>query len=336
MNVKTAKLLSLLMWICGLGNSLFAQKFYPRNFILLYTDEGVQADKIAQLNQSYLLPTGFQRVNDSLYIHPQTKERLSLSTRQQDNKNELLLTYLTAVDLSVFRARLLDYEPKLEQIDAHTYQATFNNPVVKYMIPGDTVIDNKRLHTIKFLLIYDKGQKFPFSSDNYTFPATETYPLQHTTWYLTAKYERSPSNSEYNEMRLIFGKEKTAYKIDFVDDINFKITYTDPKKKTHVYQGEYQNYKSDISFFNRQGGWSDKDKSGRALATPGEQYMGKESFYEDPKKFAEAAGTARYLRFIFSNNYQSIYHPDLDLMELSKREAREQEDILSMPKQVEK
>lgn len=332
MNRKILRLLSLLMLICSMGNSLFAQKFYPRNFIHLYTDEGVQADKIVRLNKNYLLPTGFQRVNDSLYIHPQTKERLSLSTRQQDNKNELLLTYNTAADLRVFRARLLDYEPKLEQIDANTYQATFNNPVVRYMIASDTAIDSKRLHTIKFLLIYDKGQKFPFSSDNYTFPATETYPLQHTTWYFQAKYERSPSNSEDNEMRIVFGKEKTAYKIDFVDDINFKLTYTDPKKKTHVYQGQYQNYKSDISFFNRQDGWSDKDKTGRALAMPGEQYMGKESFYEDPKKFAEAAGTARYFRFIFSNNYQSIYHPDLDLMELSKREAKEQEDILSMPR----
>ncbi|PUV22594.1 hypothetical protein DCO56_20515 [Sphingobacterium athyrii] len=315
-----------------MGKGLFAQKFYPRNFIHLYTDEGIPENKVAKLNAAYLLPTGFQRVNDSLYIHPQTKERLSLSTRQQDNKNELLLTYITAADLSVFRARLLDYEPKLEQIDANTYQATFNNPVVKYMIAGDTVIDNKRLHAIKFLLIYDKGQKFPFSSDNYTFPVTETYPLQHTTWYFTAKYERSPSNSEYNEMRIIFGKEKTAYKIEFVDDINFKLTYTDPKKKTHVYQGQYQNYKSDISFFNRQGGWSDKDKTGRALATPGEQYMGKESFYEDPKKFAEEAGTARYFRFIFLNNYQAIYHSDSGLMELSKQEAREQEDILSMPR----
>lgn len=333
MNRKILRLLSLLMLICGMVNSLFAQKFFPRNFILLYTDEGVPENKIAKLNAAYLLPTGFQRVDDSLYIHPQTKERLLLSTRQQDNKNELLLTYLTAADLTVFRARLLDYEPKLEQIDANTYQATFNNPVVKYMIAGDTVMDTKRLHTIKFLLIYDKGQKFPFSSDNYTFPATETYPLQHTTWYFTAKYERSPSNSEYNEMRLIFSKEKTVYKIEFVDDINFKITYTDPKKKAHVYQGQYQNYKSDISFFNPQGGWSEKDKTGRALAISDEQYMGTESFYEDPKKFAEAAGTARYFRFIFSNNYQSIYHPDLGLMELSKRDAKEQEDILSMPRQ---
>lgn len=332
MNVNITKLLSLLVLIFCMDKGLFAQKFYPRNFIHLYTDEGVQADKIARLNRNYLLPTGFQEVNDSLYIHPQTKERLSLSTRQQDNKNELLLTYITAADLSVFRARLLDYEPKLEQIDANTYQAAFNNPVVRYMIAGDTVIDNKRLHTIKFLLIYDKGQKFPFSSDNYTFPVTETYPLQHTTWYFTAKYERSPSNSEYNEMRIIFGKEKTAYKIEFVDDINFKLTYTDPKKKTHVYQGQYQNYKSDISFFNRQDGWSDKDKTGRALATPGEQYMGKDSFYEDPKKFAEEAGTARYFRFIFLNNYQATYHSDLGLMELSKQEAREQEDILSMPR----
>ncbi len=336
MNKKIAKLLKLLLVVCCINGNLYAQQFYPRNFLLLFTDQEVPANEIAVLNQTYLLPAGFQRLDDTHYIHPQRNERLSLSARQLDNKNEILLTYFTPVDLKVFRERLLNHEPELEQTDADTYQAKFKNPVLKYMIGKDTVVNNKRLHRIKFLLIYEKGQKFPFSSENCTFPVTETYPLQHTTWYFTANYERSQSNSEYNEMRLIYGKEKTAYKIEFVDDIHFKVTYTDQKKQAHVYQGKYQNYKSDIYFFNLEGGWSDRDKTGRALESPPENYMGAKSFLTDPKNFAEAAGTARYLRFIFSKSYVATYNIDLGLMELSTREEKEQEDRTSMPRRVER
>jgi len=321
-----------------MGNRLFAQKFYPMNFVHLYTDEGVSKNEVAILNPIYLPSAGFERVDDTLYINKQNKEQVMLSTRQYDNKNEVLLTYRTVADLKIFKERLQEYQPKLEQTDAHTYQATFKNPLIKFMIMEDTVIDNKRFRDIKFLLVYDKGQKFPFSSDNCTFPITETYPFQNTTWYFSAKYDRSPSSSESNAMQLILGKEKTAYKIEFVDDIHFKVTYTDPKKKAHVYQSTYNSYKSEISFYANSYEWADKDKMGRALVTMPEKYAGADSFFYDPKNFARAAGTARYFRFIFSKSYRWLYHINGGFMELNKQEFKEQGDTKmmseSMPKPV--
>ncbi|MCS4229068.1 hypothetical protein [Sphingobacterium sp. BIGb0165] len=334
MNRKIVKLLTLMLFACCMGKSLSAQQFYPMHFIQLFTDEGVRENEIVRLNENYLLPTGFEHVNDTLYLHPQNKERVVLSARRMGDKNELLLTYLTASDLKVFRERLEGEGAGFERVDDNTYQLPFKNPVNKFMIGKDTVIDNKRFHTIKYLLIYDRGQRFPFSADHCTFPATETYPLQHTTWYFTANYERAQSNSEYNDISVIFSKEKTkgSNKIEFVDDINFKITYIDQKKKAHVYRGTYQNYKSDIFFRYDGGEWSDRDRTGRALHVPDERDMGTESFFYDPKSFAQAEGTLRYFRFIFSKSYKSSYNTDLGIMELSGREIKEQGDRGSMPK----
>ncbi|MGE8243023.1 MAG: hypothetical protein ACN6PD_10055 [Sphingobacterium sp.] len=334
MNRKIVKLFTLMLFACCMGKSLSAQQFYPMHFIQLFTDEGVSENDIARLNRNYLVPAGFQEVSDTLFVHPQHKERVLLSARQLGDKNELLLTYLTTGDLKVFRERLAAKEGGFEKVDENTYQLPFKNPINKFMIGKDTVIDTKRFHTIKYLLIYDRGHRFHFSADHCTFPATETYPLQHTTWYFTANYERAQSNSEYNDISVIFSKEKTksSNKIEFVDDINFKITYTDQKKKVHVYRGAYQNYKSDIFFRYDGGEWSDRDKTGRALHVPDERDMGTESFFYDPKSFAQAEGTLRYFRFIFSKSYKSSYNTDLGLMELSGREIKEQQDRGSMPK----
>ncbi|WP_343564018.1 hypothetical protein [Sphingobacterium sp.] len=336
MNRKIVTLLCLLVFISCMGNRLFAQKFYPMNFVHLYTDEGISKNEVAILNPIYLPAAGFERINDTLYINKQNKEQVMLSTRKDDDKNEVLLTYRTVADLKIFKERLQEYQPKLEQTDAHTYQATFKNPLIQFIIMEDTVINNKRFRDIKFLLRYDKGQKFSFSSDNCAFPITATYPFQNTTWYFSAKYERSSSSSEYNDMRLILSREKTAYKIEFVDDIHFKVTYTDPKKKAHIYQSRYNNYKSEINFYANSFEWADKDNMGRALETMPEKYAGSDSFFGDPKNFARAAGSARYFRFIFSKSYRCLYHIDGGVMELKTQDFKEQKDVKMMPESMPK
>lgn len=312
MNRKIIRLLTIVALMSGAGNILSAQQFYPIHFINMFTDEGAEKNNIAILNEMYLVTAGFNRVNNMLYVHPENKEKVMLSTRKKEKRNEITVTYLTNSNPKIFKERLEDKDSGFEKIDENTYQTKNGTIINKFLIDKDTIVDHKKYYPVKYTLMYDKGTKFNISDERNTFPVTGIYPFQHTTWYFKVSYEASKAHSDENNIDIILGKEETPYKIEFTDDENFKITYRDKKGQSRIWNGKYFNDKSDIDFRYAETPETSKDKNGKILhPVP--------AFFYDPKELAKAEGTLDYFQFIFLRGYEPTYHTGNGTMKLTSR-----------------
>lgn len=297
-----------LLFVLGCSFSIVAQaqEFYPVHFRELFTDEGVESSQIARLNGNYLSRKGFEYVNDSLYVHPQSHERVLLSTEQISGMNELVVYYFCSNNLDQFRRRLQDESAYLEQLSLNHYQAIFGQVSNAFIISQDTLVDNVVLHPVRFVLKYPQETKFSFSTERFTFPVNDIFPLQHTTWYFNIKYDESTSFSSQNQINMVLTQEEQPYKIEFIDDIHFKVSYVGKNKKMQSVGGTYGHGYSTLVFR------SELEKEEEILRYVNGVPLYKKipvapSFYT-PEQLNQVKNTPAYFQFIFSLSYDFIYY----------------------------
>ncbi|MDR2234838.1 MAG: hypothetical protein LBE92_01830 [Chryseobacterium sp.] len=298
-------------------NTVSAQEFYPLNFRHLFTDEGIESSRLAVLNGTYLTKKGFEAVNDTVYVHPVSKEQVILSTSSTETDNKLTVSYLTESHLTHFRKRLQDKNAWLVKINDNLYEYKAKDVINQFLIDKDTLVDQRKFHQVKFMLTYKKGTRFGISTGNHDFPISTAYPLQNTTWYFTSDYTESRSYSDQNELDLKLTKEKQSHKIEFTDDIHFKVSYTDKTNKPATITGTYDSGANSIAFSidAEAPKPAAKTRNGipvkvpEPIPTPG---------FQDPKELDRIKNTKAYFRFIFSGGYDSTYYPGDDALHLHR------------------
>ncbi|SDI19489.1 hypothetical protein [Chryseobacterium jejuense] len=67
----------------------------------------------------------------------------------------------------------------------------------------------------------------------------KTFPLKNTSWYLSVEYIESLRRNG-NELNLKLSKEQTSYKIEFLNDTQYKVSFKDKTKKLKTFTGTYK------------------------------------------------------------------------------------------------
>ncbi|WP_106916019.1 hypothetical protein [Chryseobacterium aurantiacum] len=304
----------LLILMMGFSNMVFSQEFYPMNIRHLFTDEEMEGtnSKIAILNEDYLSKKRFQKINDSLYVQPDSKEIVFLSTLKNQKTNRLTVNYLTTSNLNAFKKRLQDKEFKLEKVNENLYQMKFKDVNNQFLIDKDSLVGNTKFHHLKFILTYDKETQFGFSTNKYNFPKSKIYPFQNTIWYFTVDYSESTSYPDESEMKIKLTKEKTTNKIEFTDDVHYTITYTDTSNKTKICKGTYDNGSS-IGFDYDFEGHEKTIKNKNGTSTKISEMRPLPPSYNTPAELNQAKNTLPYFQFIFSRSYDVIYNSENDI-----------------------
>ncbi|MGU3374851.1 hypothetical protein [Chryseobacterium sp. M5A1_1a] len=309
---KILKLLLILM--LGFSNTVFSQEFYPTNIIHLFTDEGIENgnDKIAVLNEDYLSKKRFQKINDSLYVNPDSKETVSLSTFKTDKTNQLIITYLTNTSLNAFKKRLQYKELNLEKVNDNLYQMKSKDVNNQFLIDKDSLVGNTKFHRLKFILTYDKGTRFGSSRDEPNFPKSKVYPFQNTSWYFTIDYSESASYSDENELKIHFTKEKTSNRIEFTDDIHYIVTYTDKSNKPKIFKGTYYNG-NDIRFDYDLDAYEKVIKNQNGTVTKILDMRPVTPSFTNPAELIQFKNTIAYFQFIFFQTYKVVYNSENEI-----------------------
>lgn len=298
----------------GFSNTAFSQEFYVTNMIHLFTDEGIEegSGQIAILNEDYLSKKRFQKINDTLYVHPDSKETVFLSTLKTEKTNQLIINYLTNTNLDAFKKRLADKELNLEKVNDNLYQMKYKDVNNQFLIDKDSLVGNTQFHHLKFILTYDKGAQFGSFGDSYNFPVSKIYPFQNTSWYFTVDYSKSAFYSDKNDLKIKLTREKTSNRIEFTDDIHYTVTYTDKSNKSKIFKGTYyngNNVRFDYDFdeqekaIKNKNGTITKISEMRAVTPP----------FISPAKLNESKNTVSYFQFIFSQPYRMIYNSENDI-----------------------
>ncbi|MFP3833610.1 hypothetical protein [Chryseobacterium sp. SIMBA_028] len=309
------KLLSLLLiLIFGFSNTAFSQEFYPMNIRHMFTDESIEIgnNTIVILNEDYLSKKRFQKISDSLYVQPDSKETVFLSTLRTSKTNQLIVNYLTTSNLNTFKKRLQDKELKLEKVNDNLYQMKFKDVNNQFLIDKDSLVGNTKFHHLKFILTYDKETQFGSSTNQYNFPKSNIYPFQNTSWYFTVDYSKSVSYSDENELKIKLTKESTPNRIEFTDDIHYTITYTDKNKKPKIFKGTYDNGSS-IGFDYDFEGHERTIKNKNGTSTKISEMRSMPPSYNTQTELSQAKNTTPYFQFIFSRSYDIIYNSENDI-----------------------
>lgn len=156
------------------------------------------------------------------------------------------------------------------------------------------------------------------------------YPLKKTIWYFNTYYEKSDSNPDQNDLKVILGKQKTNYKIEFTDDEHFVVSYTDKTGLSYINSGKYSLDNSLISFIYDKKQEIRKDKNGKVIQGYPEPQQLTPAFY-DPKDFHSSKGTRRYFQFLFSMDYEAVYYKKGTLLELNAKVISEFPGNRNMP-----
>lgn len=282
-----------------------AQEFYPIHFKELFTDEGAEAGQVVRLNSWYLSRKGFDYVNDTLHINPQTQERIELSIKQIEEMNEIAVCYFSTSNLDQVRKRLQEESSYLKQITPDCYQGIFGKVSNAFIIGEDTLIRNVLLHPVQFVLKYPKDARFNFSTEDFTFPMNGVYPLHNTSWYVKVSFDEATSYSSQEKVKLVLTQEEQPYKIDFIDDVRFKVSYVGKNKKTQTIGGTYSYGYTSIGFTCE----AEKEKI--------ERYVNGKPLYEEiplaPQYYSleqleKIKDTPAYFQFVFSRNYDLTYY----------------------------
>ncbi|KEY17726.1 hypothetical protein [Kaistella antarctica] len=227
----------LIILFLGICQKSFSQEFYPTNISSIITDENLLDKQLAKLNKSYLFKKGFEFVNDSISVNKNTLEKITLSTTEKDNLIHLTINYLTFRNsLLNLKKRLQDPELNLTKINENLYEIKYEKYETKIEIIKNLEVKSKPFYLIKTTIIYEKPR-----DNRYIFPLKTIYPFQNTTWYFDLDYKISKSNSEENIIKIILKKDKSNYKIMFLDDINFIIIFNNVKNISEQINGKYYN-----------------------------------------------------------------------------------------------
>lgn len=309
---KLLKIGSILM--LGFSNMAFSQEFYPTNIIHLFTDEGIEdrSNKIAILNEDYLSKKRFQKINDSLYVNPDSKETVFLSTLITEKTNQLTVNYLTNSSLDAFKKRLQDKAFNLEKVNDNLYQMKSKEVTNQFLIDKDSLVGNTKFHHLKFILTYNKGTQFGSSTSQYIFPKSKIYPFQNTYWYFTVDYYESASYADESDLKITLTKERTPNRIEFTDDVHYIITYTDKNKKPKIFKGTYDNGSSvgfDYDFETNER--TIKNKNGTTTKVS-EMRPILPSYYT-LAELNQLKNTVPYFQFVFSRSYDVSYNSENDI-----------------------
>ncbi|AZA76236.1 hypothetical protein EG347_01180 [Chryseobacterium sp. G0186] len=95
-----------------------------------------------------------------MYVHPDSKETVFLSTLKTENTNQLIVNYLTHTNLSAFKKRLQDKALNLEKVNENLYQMKSREANNQFFIDKDSLVGGTQFHYFKFTLTYDKGTRF--------------------------------------------------------------------------------------------------------------------------------------------------------------------------------
>lgn len=224
----------------------YGQDFFPSNFIHLITDETGQKDKFTILNEAYIREKGFNKINDSLYIHPASNEKLVLNTNNTGNESSIKITYYLNTGLDKFRSSLQNLDLQLKRLNENLYQSLSDQYKLQFLLKPDLMIAGKKMNAIVFSLKFKNGTRFNSSSE-YNFPITDLYPFQHTTWFFTVNYEKAKKYSDETDLIINLTKIKSPNKVEFLNDLEFKIIYLDKSNTQQILTGSYNNGQT-ISF----------------------------------------------------------------------------------------
>ena len=198
------------------------------------------------MNNEYLAPKGFERINDTVFIHPNSKEIFSLLSSRVKNQYFIYFNYFTNSKLDKIRKQLQSESMNFKKINDNLYEQTHKKYKLQFILENNVEIDGRKMNALKGVLQYEVGTKFD-SNSNYNFKFVRDYPFQNSTWYFDVICKNSKNYSDIFVVDINLTKEKTPYKIDFIDDKNFKVTYLDRNKKAKIFSGTYSSGQ-DISF----------------------------------------------------------------------------------------
>lgn len=237
MRIAATKILLFLFFL--ITNQSISQEFYPLNFSQIITDEAFGQVQLPKLNSSYLSKKGFESVSDSLCINHNSRERVILSSTKVGDLLQVEISYFTnGKHLSKFKNRLKDKELGLSQINENLYDQNSGNFKTRIEIAEDLVVEDQKFNLIKVSFIYQKDE----NSRKYIFPLENNYPFQNTSWNFDISYKKSDNYSDRNEIKIKFTKDNSTNRIEFIDDLNYVITFTDKNKKVQKLKGTYRNY----------------------------------------------------------------------------------------------
>ena len=298
--MKTKKQISLLLIFFAITWSSFAfcQDFFPANFKNIITDDNTQDSQFV-LNEFYLLEKSFGRINDSLYIHPESKEIISLLTVKNNNKVSVFTNYYTNTQLDKFRKRLQQNDLGFKKMNENLYQLTFENIKIQFLLEQNILIDGKKMNAIKYIFQYDKDAK----SGLVYFPNKWIHPLQNTSWFFDVDYKKSTRYKNEYEMKIKLSKEKSLYKIEFTDDVHYKITYNDKNNKPQIFTGTYENNgKMSFNYDEIRKEKLIKTSAGTTVKLV-EKALPHPTFV-DVEELENIKKTAVYFQFLFSRSYK--------------------------------
>ncbi|MBB4106703.1 hypothetical protein [Pedobacter zeae] len=289
----------LFMLLCGY---VHGQEFFPSNFIHLVTDETGQGNKPVILNEVYLKKKGFNRINDTLYVHPLSHEKLVLHAIYTGNESLIQVSYFLNHSLDQFRLSLQNQDLQLQKVNENHYQSVADQYNIHFLLKTGQTVGGKKMNAIVFNFKFKNGTRIN-SSSQYNFPVSGLYPFQHTKWFFTIEYQKSAKYGDETDLYIRLSKEKTPNTIEFLNDLEFSATYLDKNGKPQTLSGTYNNGQT-IAFQTRYPTKSKtiKYKDGKTVRT--------EEVLPAPLPVYNSAGlnklknTAAYFHVFFNQSYQ--------------------------------
>ncbi|WP_296151454.1 hypothetical protein [uncultured Flavobacterium sp.] len=292
-----------LFLLVTISQKSFSQEFYVTNLSEIITDENLKDNQLAKLNKSYLSKKGFELVTDSLAENFDTKEKIKLSSEKRNNFHHLTISYFTlGKNLEKFRTRLQDKKMNFTKISPNLYEQKYKTSVAKIEILKDSSTINQSYYLIKSSLIYEKSS----FNKKYIFRLKPIYPLQNTTWYFDLNYTKSQGYSDKNIIEVLLKKDISNYKIDFIDDIHYIITFVDAKKVSRKLTGTYDNDNGEKIHFHTDYVASEIEPKSKSRI----KYMQEERIppvdYIEIEKLNKLKNTIKYFEFFFNHSFQIL------------------------------
>ncbi|RZL33039.1 MAG: hypothetical protein EOO96_12880 [Pedobacter sp.] len=236
--MKTKRFLWAVLLFSGLISKLSAQDFYPTNLTaIIYTDD----KNVIKINDNYINHKGFLWLNDSTYAKKDLSALIQLATKNTDKFLEVQVNYyLTNNNLEAFIKR--SDSAGLDKIGLDKYEKTYKKNYYKLVIKRGVLFDNRKYNLIAFSqrMEVDTAKNKNAAKK---FDYFDNYPFQNSVWYLdTEKIDTRKGNDDKSKYVVTLAPDKiTDTKIEFLDDINFKIIFGSAQERQTI-TGKYNLY----------------------------------------------------------------------------------------------
>ncbi|RZL30807.1 MAG: hypothetical protein EOP00_35895, partial [Pedobacter sp.] len=241
--MKTKIFIWAVFLVSGFISKLYAQDFYPANLrSIIYTN----ANNVIKVNDNYINHKGFLWLNDSTYAKKDLSGLIQVTSKNTDKFLEVQINYyLKNSNLDRFIKRAAS--SGLDKTGVDKFEKTYNGIYYKIEIKRAVSFENKTYNLINFTQ-RDEVNTAKLDKNNEPkkrFEYVENYPFQNTVWYLdTKKTDVKNKNENISKYVISLTEDKTTdVKLEFLDDINLKLTYGPPQKRQYLL-GTYHFYRN--------------------------------------------------------------------------------------------